>query len=143
MSESSENEHQHYDNFKQAKELASLTSEVQATYPIVDQVQDARSIDEIRESIIRTDRNAVHYEKVFGPENLAKSPRILDLAAGDSNFAEVYSQQGIDVVRLDATYGVDRPSFTEAAVAGRAEQLPFRDDSFNKVVTSFLLEQCY
>lgn len=99
------------------------------------------SIRHIRE-VIRTDRSHSNYEKVFGKEITKPMGMILDLGAGDSNFADFVNEEEGDlkVVRCDFGYSENPPKNKKGAVAGLAQELPFKDGSFEKVVSSCLME---
>ncbi len=100
---------------------------------------DSKKLAIVRQSI-RTNRGVKHYKAVFGPELAAKSGAILDVAAGDSDFAEVLHKDGKRVVRLDANYAEDLPEYDVDAVAGLAEHMPFDDGEFSEVLSSYLME---
>lgn len=83
-----------------------------------------------------------------GREHELAGKTILDVGAGDSGFAEAARRYGARVVQLDPKYDpqpthltVDKrqlyqytpPQFTEGAIAAVAQQLPFKDNTFDEI----------
>ena len=101
---------------------------------------DREAINEIRAS--RTgynERGAEYYFKVFNlGENgeAVKGRRILDVGAGQSNFADtVNSLYGENtVVRVDPFYPENPPTNVNGAVTATAQVLPFRDEALDEVL---------
>lgn len=99
-----------------------------------------KAIEHIR-NVIRTDRSAEKYQRFFGKEIIEPKGKILDLAAGDSNFAETVNKEGdLKVIRCDFGYASDPPKYKEGAVAALAQEMPFADGEFEKVIASYLFE---
>lgn len=88
----------------------------------------------------RTDRTVNAYCKYFGfqPEEL-RGMNILDIGAGDSNFADTVNSTGANVVRLDAKYSEKPPCGNADAVTGIVQALPFKSGSFDLALASFSL----
>jgi ubiquinone/menaquinone biosynthesis C-methylase UbiE len=88
----------------------------------------------------RTGRSIETYRKYFGvrPEYL-KGMKILDLGAGDSDFAEIANIFGANVVRVDPKYSDHLPFGNAPAVAAIGQALPFPDGTFDLTVASFSL----
>ena len=88
----------------------------------------------------RTIRYFEDYEDLFRlncKELNGKS--ILDLGAGDSTFAEDTVGVTRDVLRLDPKYSDNPPIYRNYAITGIAQNLPFRDNSFDEVLSSISL----
>lgn len=116
-----------------------VSKDTNSTKPLEKEFDRQEAISHIRE-VIRTDRSEKSYEKFFGEIPKPKG-MILDLAAGDSNFAETINKDGkLKVIRCDFGYSKIPPSNKEGAVAGLAQELPFQNQSFEKVVSSCLFE---
>lgn len=70
--------------------------------------------------------------------------RILDIGAGDSEFAEKATEFGASVVRVDPTYApthllYERPKDGRRIVAAYAQELPFENGVFDEVIASHSL----
>ncbi|MDW7774520.1 MAG: class I SAM-dependent methyltransferase [Desulfobulbaceae bacterium] len=72
---------------------------------------------------------------------LAPKSRILDVAAGTGEVTRLLQQQGHEVVSLDQSREMLRQAAEKGAVAaiGRAEKLPFADNSFDALTFTYLL----
>lgn len=109
---------------------------------MIEQSTSPRYKDIIKEveSSRRTIRYFEDYKDLFGfncKELNGKS--ILDLGAGDSTFAEDLVGIAKEVVRLDPKYSDNSPEYRKGAIAGIAQNLPFRDNSFDEVLASVSL----
>ncbi len=120
-------------------EYANLSAEQPLTQPVPEVVAPTQA-DEHITGVIRTDRSSKHYEKAFGPEVKQPEGLVLDLGAGDSNYAESVNDTNLKAVRFDYGYKDDAPEYTTGAVAGLAQELPFADNSFTKVVESYMMQ---
>lgn len=74
-----------------------------------------------------TSRDEDHYSRVF---DIQPNERVLDLGAGKSPYAPE------NTVRLDYRYRKNTPK-VGTNVAGLFQELPFRDESFDRVVASW------
>ena len=88
----------------------------------------------------RTGRSIEMYRKYFGiwPEQM-RGMNVLDVGAGDSNFADVANLFGANVTRLDARYSQTLPIGSSPAVTAIAQAMPFADNTFDLTVASFSL----
>jgi SAM-dependent methyltransferase len=90
-------------------------------------------------AVPRTARDAAAYYSQFGADTFAAGcGRVLDVGAGDSSFARQLSDEGVGVVRTDVCYGGDPPDLGPGAVAALGQRLPFADNSFERVVASWV-----
>lgn len=94
------------------------------------------------ENVVRSrNRDLVQYKLFFGEEIGKLDERILDLGAGDSKFAEEIdqsSEHAAKVTKVDLDYLFTPPQNHERAVAASAASLPFVDNSFDTVVSSWM-----
>ncbi len=111
----------------------------QTSVPAGIETNQAETIAKARRAI-STDRGIEHYEAVFGKEAVSGKGLTLDLAAGFSSFAEEINDDKTKVVRLDATYGEERPDNPRGAVAGLVQSIPFENDTFDRVISSFMMQ---
>ncbi|HCR55883.1 TPA: hypothetical protein DIV49_02825 [Candidatus Saccharibacteria bacterium] len=90
--------------------------------------------------IERTDHSWANLNAAFGAV-LEEHPsaRVLDVGAGDSDFAEVSIDGGRSVARLDPDYATNPPAGQDWHV-GSAEAIPFPDKSFDAVISAFLMQ---
>lgn len=90
----------------------------------------------------RTDRGFRIYCEMFdyNRHNL-KGKKILDVGAGDSEFAQKAGKFGADVVRLDPRYsgGYNTPRDTQDVVMAIAQSLPFGENVFDETIASHSL----
>ena len=103
---------------------------------------DIKTIDEIDQSIITRNPVKFYLEKFDLGENGEKlqGKKILDLGAGQSNFAETFNNKpelNTTIIRLDAKYPEFKPEYLKSAVSGVAQSLPFADNSFDEVLASY------
>ncbi len=110
-----------------------------------------RAKDAIASQIIN--RNFYDYLIRFNlREEDMKGKAILDAGAGEANFAKQARMKGIDVTALDAVYGIKEgrerfrntriEGYLPDAVAGIAEELPFKDEKFD-IITYLLSSFTY
>ncbi len=94
----------------------------------------------IREEIskgVRTSRGIDQYRITFDLDHLTDKHVVLDVGAGDSEFAEKMRKRKIRVVRLDPDYLSYPPRDKKDTVVGIVQELPFRDDTFDEVLASW------
>jgi len=97
------------------------------------------------ESVRRTARNFQHYVTVFGygeDGTRLAGLDVLDVGAGDSDFAQTVNESetiGGLVTRVDPKYKEQPPLYGELAEAAFVQNLPFPDDSFDEVISSWAL----
>ncbi|OGH19885.1 MAG: hypothetical protein A3D74_04770 [Candidatus Levybacteria bacterium RIFCSPHIGHO2_02_FULL_37_13] len=88
----------------------------------------------------RTDRHFEVYKDLFGfTDNDLKNKTILDIGAGDSGFAIEAAKIAKRVIRLDSDYSNRSPEYKSDAITAIAQELPFRDDTFDETLASVSL----
>lgn len=89
----------------------------------------------------RTNRGFFYYLEVFDlKEKDLIGKKVLDIGEGDSNFAAVCEERGLaKVFALDAGYANKPPVYTHRKLAGAVQALPFKDGSFDEVISSYLM----
>lgn len=86
----------------------------------------------------RTNREKEYYYRVFNLDDEGlKDKNVLDVGAGDSNFAQEVAHLTNVIVQLDAQYERRGPAEQEEAVTGMIQALPFKDASFDLIVASY------
>lgn len=88
----------------------------------------------------RTHRDFRYYTELFNygthGERL-RGKKILDLGAGNSNFAQEANKiPETKVIQLDASYTEYPPSDTRDKICAAIQELPFRDGTFDEVIAS-------
>ena len=92
--------------------------------------------------IVRTARSLEEYKRFFGESLGQENELILDVGAGDATMAEelaLLQDHQAAVVRLDAGYKLVPPKGGAEAVAADATQMPFADETFDRVVSLWML----
>lgn len=88
----------------------------------------------------RTNRDFRYYTELFNHGTHGeplRGKRILDLGAGNSDFAQEANKiPGTKVVQLDASYSKYPPTDTRDKICAAIQQLPFRDGFFDEVIAS-------
>jgi ubiquinone/menaquinone biosynthesis C-methylase UbiE len=100
------------------------------------------SPDRIKKDVLRSVRTADTFDEYTMRLGLSISARelvgkrILDIGAGDSDFAQRLMQKGkkTQVVRLDPAYAIDPPEERRNTIVGVAQWLPFQNESFDEVL---------
>lgn len=87
----------------------------------------------------RTNHSHSLYLGAFG--EFGSSGTILDVGAGDSEFASIQRKLGSRVIALDPQYAIDPPLDPIDAVIGDARSLPFSDHVFDRTVSAFMVRQ--
>jgi ubiquinone/menaquinone biosynthesis C-methylase UbiE len=93
--------------------------------------------------IRHTGRSLERYRTYFGQELGIESELILDVGAGYSQAGATISESFLfdaSVVRIDNIYHLARPYATESApaIAASALALPFKNQAFDRVISSWL-----
>lgn len=94
-------------------------------------------------AVPRTSRGHDTYREIFCHSDKSLCGQtILDVGAGDSNYAMDVQSKGGTLIRLDAQYAEYSPyipGIYGPAIAGLAQQLPFRDNTFDETISSYCL----
>lgn len=118
---------------------------VQLLYPIMPRMITPESRSQITTEAakaFRTGRDFEDYANQFGykdREHELKGKKILDIGSGKSSFAFEAEAYGATVISLDPSYKYTSPFSRNNAVAALAQELPFRDGSFDEVIASWSL----
>lgn len=90
------------------------------------------------EGSLTTGRSFFHYRDVFRySDSDFKNKKILDVGAGNSDFARWAEKFGAKVLNLDGKYSSGFFGINEAdKVTGAAQYLPFKDKAFDETITS-------
>jgi len=94
--------------------------------------------EEVKQSFIRSARNLESYKRVFGKDFGMHEETILDVGAGDETMAdeiEALTDHKANVIRFDRDYGNTPPEGEAPAVAGDATNMPFANDSIDRIVS--------
>ena len=93
---------------------------------------------DLKHEAIRSGRDLESYKRIFGEHFGTKEELILDVGAGDATMAdeiEVLTDHRAQVIRFDRDYGDVAPEGEAPAVAGDATQMPFADQSIDRIVS--------
>lgn len=91
-----------------------------------------------RGSVPRTNRSSADYRHQFGDTIESRGGLFLDVGAGDSQRPQA-STAGCVPIRVDMDYATAPPQNHQGAVAADAIRLPFRSQSFDTVVCSWMM----
>lgn len=95
---------------------------------------------EKQKKIERTNKSAAFYRRVFGEVIASDNVQtILDVGAGDSDFAESVVQQGKSVERIDFDYATNPPVGENWEAADATDLGDFRG-KYDVVVSSFMMQ---
>lgn len=83
--------------------------------------------------------NSLHIG-AFG-ERLEVADIVLDVGAGDSEFAECRRRIARRVISLDPQYAIEAPANSKDAVAGDGRSLPLRDEVVDATISMLMMRQ--
>ena len=94
------------------------------------------------QTIIRSFRGLQYYEWYFGSDIAEPKGIIIDIGAGDSTFAREVAEDPTlksRVIRVDPDYKYARPDYKKDIVIADAQELPFKDNYADDVISSWVL----